>query len=231
LLKRAVIFANGELTDLQATRAVIQPDALLIAADGGAEHCRALGLKPHALIGDLDSASPQHVAALEATGTRIFRYPARKNETDLELALDYAIAQNATDILILGGLGGRWDQTLANLLLPFRATSGGSGDPPRAWPSIRLLDGNQEIIALRGPAAIHIGGGPGDLVSLIPIGGDARGLTTIGLEYPLHAETLTFGATRGISNVMTRSQASVSLAEGFLICVVINQNTTANLGR
>jgi len=230
LLKRAVIFANGELADQEAARTVIQADDLLIAVDGGVKHCRALGLRPHALIGDLDSVSPDDVAALEATGTRLLRYPARKNETDLELALDYAIAQNATDILILGGLGGHWDQTLANLLLPFRAPSGGSGDPPRAWPGIRLRDGNQEIIALRGPAAIHIGGGPGDIVSLIPIGGDAHGVRTAGLEYPLYDETLTFGATRGISNVLAESQATVSFVGGFLICVIIRQNTTANLG-
>ena len=223
LLNRTIIFANGEVSDLEAARAVIQPTDTLIAADGGAKHCRALGLTPHVLIGDFDSLAPADLAALEAAGTRVIRHPARKDQTDLELALDYALAEGANDIVILGALGGRWDQTFANLLL--------LALPALSSTRIRLLDGTQEISLLRGPGQLTLTGNAGDTVSLIPIGGDAHGITTSGLEYPLRDETLNFGSTRGISNVMLERQATISLTEGLLICAVIRQNTTTNLGR
>ncbi len=215
MLNRTVIFANGELHDLDAARAVIQPTDTLIAADGGARHCRALGLTPHILIGDFDSLSPTDLAALEAAGTRILRHPARKDQTDLELALDFALAERADDIIILGALGGRWDQTFANLLL--------LALPTVSSTRIRLLDGTQEIGLLRGPGELTFAGTAGDTVSLMPIGGDARGITTSGLEYSLHGETLIFSSTRGISNVMMVGQAAISLAEGLLVCTLIRQ--------
>lgn len=215
MLNRVIIFANGELSDPQAARAAVQPTDTIIAADGGAEHCRALGVLPHILIGDFDSLSPPDLATLEAAGTRIIRHPARKDQTDLELALDYALAEGADDVIILGALGGRWDQTLANVLL--------LALPALASARIRLLDGNQEIGLLRGPGKLTLAGNAGDTVSLIPIGGDARGITTSGLEYPLHGETLNFGSTRGISNVMMERQATVALAEGLLVCILIRQ--------
>ncbi|MBI3240838.1 MAG: thiamine diphosphokinase [Chloroflexi bacterium] len=213
---RTVIFANGELQDLDAARAVVQPTDTIIAADGGAKHCLALGVLPHILIGDFDSLAPTDLTALEAAGTRIIRHPARKDQTDLELALDFALTGGADDIIVLGALGGRWDQTLANLLL-------------LAWPAlsstrIRLLDGTQEISLLRGPGELTFAGTAGDTISLIPVGGDASGITTSGLEYPLSGETLNFGSTRGISNVMIEPQVTVALTKGLLICVTIRVN-------
>ncbi len=243
LLNRIVIFANGELPDLEAARAVVQPTDTLIAADGGAKHCRALGLTPHILIGDFDSLSPADLATLEAAGVRIIRHPARKEQTDLELALDLALAEGAKDILILGALGGRWDQTLANVLLlirsdRWRVSRQQATDPKGVLRKVattnvrvRLLDGMQEISLLRGPGELALTGDAGDTVSLIPIGGDARGITTSGLEYPLRGENLIFGSTRGISNVMMAGQATISLTEGLLVCTVIRQNTTTNLGK
>jgi thiamine pyrophosphokinase len=215
LLNRVIIFANGELSDSQAARAVIQATDTIIAADGGARHCQALDLRPHVIIGDFDSLSPADLETLEATGTRLIRYPARKDQTDLELALDFALAEGVEDILILGALGGRWDQTLANLLL--------LALPALASARIRLLDGSQEIGLLRGSGELTLTGNVSDTVSLIPIGGDARGITTSGLEYPLHGETLIFGSTRGVSNVMMAGQATISLTEGLLVCILIRQ--------
>lgn len=228
MLKRTIIFANGELTDLEAARAVIQPADTLIAADGGAKHCRALGVLPHILIGDFDSLSPPDLATLEAAGTRIIRHPARKDQTDLELALDHALSEGAEDIVILGGLGGRWDQTLANVLLltrsdRWRVSRQQAAEAATTNVRVRLLDGMQEISLLRGPGELTLSGNAGDTVSLIPIGGDAHGITTSGLEYPLHGETLIFGSTRGISNVMVESRATVSLTEGLLVCTLIRR--------
>lgn len=211
---RAVIFANGVLSQPETVRAVLRPGDLLIAADGGASHCRRLGLTPAYIIGDFDSLSPADLAALEAAGSELLRYPYRKDFTDLELALLLAQERGASEVLVLAALGARWDQTLANLLLPAAA---------QFTAPIALLDGPQEIRLLRSGANLELHGRPGDTVSLVPLGGDACGITTRDLEYPLNGECLQFGSTRGISNVMTGPTAGVRLESGLLLCVVIHQ--------
>ncbi len=212
---RAIIFANGLLNDADAVRAALAPDDVLIAADGGARHCRALGLTPAVVIGDFDSLDGADLARLEAAGVRVIRHPARKDFTDLELALQHAAALGAEEVLIFAALGARWDQTLANLLLP--------AAPGFERVRIRLIDGPQEMMLLRGGGSLELTGAPGDTVSLIPLGGDAHGVTTHGLEYPLSAGDLQFGATRGVSNVLLGEKAAVQVKDGLLLCILIHQ--------
>jgi thiamine pyrophosphokinase len=212
---RAIIFANGVLARPEAVRPILHPDDLLIAADGGSAHYRAIDLTPQVVIGDLDSLEPGELARLEAAGAQVLRYPERKDFTDLELALRYARSAGAEEALVFGALGARWDQTLANLLLPAAAELQGM--------NIRLVDGPQEIQLLRAGQPFTLHGRPGDTLSLVPLGGDAHGVTTGQLDYPLDAETLQFGATRGISNVFTTATATVRLESGLLLCVVIHQ--------
>ena len=208
--QRAIIFANGPMTDVAAARASLRPGDRLIAADGGLRHLQALGLTPDMLVGDLDSVQPGEAAALEAGGVRIHRHPERKDETDLELALRLALEEGAGEVVILGGLGGRWDQTLANLLL--------LAHPDFRAARVRLLDGAQQVYLVQGET--HIEGQPGDTVSLIALGGDAQGVTTTGLEYPLTEGRLPFGSTLGISNVLVGERATVRVREGVVGCVV-----------
>ena len=211
---RFIIVANGLLDPTSIARAVIQPGEVVIAADGGTRHCLAAGITPQVVIGDFDSLGDEELAFLEATGAQTIHHPARKDYTDLELALEHALSLGADEILVLGALGNRWDQTLANLLLPSAAGF--------VRANIRLLDGPQEFMVIRAGKAMEISGNPGDTVSLIPLAGDARGITTRNLEYPLDDGTLTFGSTRGISNVLLRESATVSLKEGILLCILIH---------
>lgn len=217
---RAVIIANGILSDLNEVNEAIRPGDLLIAADGGGRYCRELGLTPAVLIGDFDSLEEPEVAFFEDAGTEIIRHPTRKDFTDLELAIRHAQELGASEIIVLAALGSRWDQSLANLLLPAAADFQGL--------RISLMDGQQEILLLRGgmdesgPAQLEIRGQPGETVSLIPVGGDAHGITTHELEYPLANETLFFGTTRGVSNLMLSNKASISLESGLLLCSIIH---------
>jgi thiamine pyrophosphokinase len=211
---RVVIFANGILSDPKKSLAHIHPNDMLIAADGGALHCIRLGLNPDIVIGDFDSLEPEELSKLEKSGAELIRHPARKDYTDLELALLYASQSGATQVLILGALGNRWDQTLANLLLP--ASSDFSA------LDIRLIDGTQEIFLVKSGHKTEIKGKPGDTLSLIPLYGEARGITTEGLEYALQDGVLQFGSTRGISNVLLGRLASISCQEGLLVGVLIH---------
>jgi thiamine pyrophosphokinase len=210
---RAVIFANGLVSDLDAARAALRPADRLIAADGGQRYFRRLGLTPHVVIGDLDSLEPAEVERLHRAGVRLERFPARKSETDLELALRLAVTEGAQDVVVFGALGGRWDQTLANLLL--------LAHPDFRAARLRLLDGPQQIYLVQGRTAIE--GRPGDTVSLIPLYGDAAGVTTAGLEYPLDRGALPFGSTLGISNVLLAAHAEVEVEHGLVVCVVIGR--------
>jgi thiamine pyrophosphokinase len=212
--RRAVIFANGLLGNLEAARQSLHPGDMLIAADGGARHCVSLGLTPDYIVGDFDSLSQAELQQLQQMGAVVHQHPAHKDFTDLELALRLARDLGAEEMLVLGGLGARWDQTLANLLLPAAEAFAGA--------HIRLLDGSQEVFLLRQGESTQVAGTPGDTVSLIPLGGDALGVTTGGLEYPLRGETLLFGATRGVSNVLLGRAADIRLEGGLLLCVVIH---------
>lgn len=212
---RVIVFTNGELQHPQSVLEIIQDGDVLIAADGGARHCLSLGLFPKLVIGDFDSLGEVELHELENAGAVILRYPADKDETDLELALIKAREYGPGEIIIFGALGARWDMTLANLML--------MAHPDLASLNIRIIDGPQEISLLRGSQSKQIHGQPGDTVSLIPLLGDASGISTRGLEYPLEKGTLRFGATRGVSNVMRTQLARVQLDEGLLLVVLIKK--------
>jgi len=206
---RAVIIANGIIGDFRPT---ILPDDFVIAVDGGLRHCLELNLRPHTLIGDMDSLSPEEIDAAARSGISISRYPARKDASDLELALQAARSLGASNIVLLGALGARWDMSIANVLL--------LAAPELAGCRVRILDGMQEIALVQGGETHRFEGSVGDLLSLIPLRADAKNVCITGLEYPLRGETLYFSATRGISNVFCDQTATVFLEEGLLLCVI-----------
>lgn len=208
-MTRTVIFANGSLPSLESVRALLRPEDTLIAADGGARHLLALGLLPHLLVGDLDSLDAASLAQLEAAGVQIRRYPTDKDETDLELALRHALERQPNSILIVGALGGRLDQTLANLSL--------LTDPQLADLDLRLDDGAEEAFFCRAQAEVR--GRSGEVVSLLPWGGPVEGVVTQGLRWKLSGETLYPHQSRGISNQMLGEAASVEIQSGLLLVV------------
>ena len=214
MANRAVIVANGLLAPETNWPEMLLPGDLLIAADGGGRLFLAAHRAPHYLIGDFDSLAPTELDALAALGAQALQHPVRKDETDLELAVNLALDHGMDDILIFAGLGGRWDHTLANLMM--------LALPRLGTARLRLLDGCQELTLLRPGQTHRIDGKIGDAVSLIPVGGDAKRVTTSGLEYPLLDSSLLFGRTLGVSNQMNAPEATVALYEGLLICVVIH---------
>jgi thiamine pyrophosphokinase len=139
--------------------------------------------------------------------------PAEKDETDLELALFTALERGAKEITILGGLGGRLDHTLGNIYLL------AAPQLAQAGAKVRLLAEQEEVFVLRGGHTLELPGQPGDILSLIPLTPEARGILTENLYYPLRHEPLFIGPTRGISNVFTAGTASVTFEEGLLLVI------------
>ncbi len=211
---RIIIFANGMLAD-PATEAArwVRPGDLVVAADGGTRHVLNAGLIPAHIIGDLDSFPPESRSALEKEGAVFHPYPPAKDETDLELALLWAAGLPQGDIeaiVVLSALGGRPDQELANLLL--------LALPPLHGLPVLLADGPWEIRVIWEGETACIHGQAGETLSLVPLGGDAGGVTTEGLAYPLRGETLYFGQARGVSNVLEGEKAAVHVEEGMVWC-------------
>lgn len=215
----AIVSANGRISDPSQARRRMQSGDILIAANGGVRHCLNAGVRPDFIIGDLDSLQAAEIQALEEGGSQIVRHPQRKDATDLELALRYAAELACDQALVLGGMGGRWDQSIANLLL--------AAHPDLQNMRIRFLDGPQEAYVIRSGESLQVEGQPGDVVSLIPLAQEAAGITTHGLEYALEDRSLSFATSRGISNVMTEATANVRLGSGALLCVVLHGGAEA----
>jgi len=219
-MPRIVIFANGEIPNPEAARALLREGDYLLAADGGANHLFRMDILPNMVIGDLDSIDEDVLSELTASDVEIVQYPENKDETDLELAIRTSIEIGATSILIVGALGGRLDQTLASLTL--------ISDPMLAHYQIRLDDGEQAAFFCREPAMqgerVEILGRSGDTVSLIPWGGMVEGVATKGLKWTLFGEPLYPGNTRGISNLMVDDAASIEISSGLLLVVHLRQS-------
>jgi len=207
---RVVVVASGELD--ASDRAWLRGADLVIAADGGAASLDRLGLKPDLLVGDLDSVDATLVDRLEAAGTRIERHPVDKDASDTELAVEAAFGAGAHAVVILGAMGGqRLDHELANLLL--------LADPALAGRDLRAVRGGTVARAIHAGERLLLGAGQGNLVTLLPVGGDARGVTTEGLRWPLDAAVLRLGRSRGLSNEVIGEPASVRIEHGTLLVI------------
>jgi thiamine pyrophosphokinase len=214
-MQRIVIFANGELPDLDKARLLLRADDTFICADGGTRHALSLDVTPNLIIGDMDSAAKVQLQVLQGAGVPIELFPHDKNETDLELAINRARGLKPKQILIIAGLGGRLDQTLGNIAL--------LTDARLSTFDARIDDGVEEIFLCRNQAEVW--GKSGDLVSLIPWQGPVSDVQTEQLKWPLHHETLYPDKTRGISNEMLGETASISIGSGLLLIVHRRQSS------
>ncbi len=214
-MNRVVIFANGIVSQPELLRHHLHPNDHIVCANGGTQHALALGLIPDIIIGDLDSLAPEVVAQMEQAKVTIQRHPVAKDKTDLELALDYAIAQQPTEIMLVTALGGRLDQMLANILLLTR--------PEYALVRLTLADGPQWAVLLRSQQSLTVPGQPGDTLSLIPLSPTVTGVEISGVQWPLLGVTLLLGSTLTISNKFLDKQATVQIDEGLVLLVHFNK--------
>jgi thiamine pyrophosphokinase len=184
-------------------------DLLVIAADSGLEHARGLGLMVDRVVGDMDSIDPAVLADAQDAGVRIDRHPEAKDATDLDLALDAAVAARVGRVVVVTGEGDRFDHALG-VALSLAA-------PRTAAVRVEAWIGRAHLWVVRSEATLA--GRPGDLVSLLPVHGAAHGVTTSGLLYPLDDEDLDAGTTRGVSNEWAAEVATVRVRRGVLLAV------------
>ncbi|HET9519670.1 MAG TPA: thiamine diphosphokinase [Candidatus Limnocylindrales bacterium] len=220
--RRAVILADGDSAGRAAIEAAwpgsLEGIDVVVAADGGARHAAALGLRIDRWVGDGDSLPPDALDRLRAAGTPIELSDHDKDESDTELAIRAAIRDGADDLIVLGAFGGaRFDHAIANVAL--------LADPILRGRTAVLLDAMARVRLVRapgedgGPVVARLDGRLGDLVTLLPFGVDAERIRTDGLRYPLRDETLHLGAARGLSNVRVSESASFKLGSGLLLVI------------
>ena len=215
-MPRIIIFANGELNNSDSLKARLRPTDRIFCADGGTRYALALGLTPAAIIGDLDSLPPDVVDQMLAAGVPIHRHPVNKDQTDLELALEMAVAHKPDEIMLVTALGGRLDQILANILLLTR--------PAYASTRLTLVDGPQWATLLHCNQSLTISGQPGDTLSLVPLTPEVTEVNLNGVQWPLERATLSLGSTLSISNALVANWATVEIGQGMTLVVHIGRN-------
>jgi thiamine pyrophosphokinase len=203
---KCVIIANGSLKLEKAVEDIIKGAKLVVCADGGARHMKALGLLPGALIGDFDSLSPEDKLYFEKKSTPIIRFNSKKDRTDTDLAISWAIENGADDITLIGVTGTRLDHTFCNILMLKRMIE--------LNIPCRIVDTHNEIHLV--VDRLEIKGKPGELLSIIPICEKATGVTLEGLEYPLSNATMNMGSSLGTSNAFIKDTAVISINSGIL---------------
>ena len=212
---RCIVVAPGATEVGEHHSAALAQARLVIAVDAGLGFALRTGLRVDAVIGDMDSVAPAHLARATTDGATIVRHRPDKDQTDLQLALDLASERGATAVELLGGFGGRWDHTFANSLLP----------TAKRYRHIRIRALSRTWCAqwLNGPGSVILDASVGDTVSLIPMSEVASGIWTDDLEYSLAGEDLDAGATRGISNRAAGPNPAIRLGGGTLMCITLHE--------
>lgn len=209
---RVVLFVNGQAKP--GFEVSLQPGDFLVAVDGGLSHLKRLGLTPDLLIGDLDSVDASELAEIRDAGVEVLRFPPAKDQTDLELALDYALENGYAQIVVAYAFGNRVDHTLGNLDLLSR--------PGLIGITLALDDGQVDARLLSASASLPTQ--PGELISLIPWGAPVQGITTRSMQYPLTNETLFPWQTRGISNIALSDAIEIDFKSGRLLVIRTKPN-------
>ncbi|MCY3567114.1 MAG: thiamine diphosphokinase [Chloroflexi bacterium] len=206
---QAVVALAGEIQDSPLVRSALNGAGLIVAADSGANRLRRLGMLPHVVIGDLDSLQGDDLFHLKSVGVEFEPHPAPDQRTDGDVAIEHALRRGATSIIIVGLFGGpRYDHAVANLFLlthtSLRLVPTWTVD---GWTALTVLNGD-------GVAQTHFQGHVGDYVSITAVSEQVRGITTVGLKWPLSNATFTRGLNEGTSNELIHERAMVQIAEG-----------------
>ena len=202
----ALLITNGEIKDYGYMKRYISNYDAVYCCDGGVRHFEALGISPDVIVGDFDSAEEAAFEKYVNAGAKIFKFPSEKDCTDTELGLRKAIEDGATNITVIGGIGKRFDHSLANAHILAYALE--------KSVTAKIVDEHNEIVLIDKETTIE--GSKGDIISLIPLTTEAACVTVTGVKYPLADRTLKIGSSFSVSNEMVDNTAKISLTSGLL---------------
>ena len=203
----AFVICNGEPPSRRLAKRLARNADIIVAADGGANAARRLGITPHIIIGDLDSVSRSTREFFSSA--LVFRVK-RQDNTDLEKALDYLVDRNVNDVTIICATGRRIDFTFGNFSVAWNYTS-----------SMRLTFVGDGWRANPVTSPSQFSAPPKTTVSLIPFG-HCSGITLKGLQYPLSNATMRVGEI-GVSNVVKKSPFRVKVKCGKMLVFIMDR--------
>ncbi|MFO7748768.1 MAG: thiamine diphosphokinase [Desulfobacteraceae bacterium] len=202
-----VIIANGTIAKDETVTDLLCSADRIVCADGGAVHLTRMNIVPHLVIGDMDSMDEASKDFVKKNNITTVRHPRKKDASDTELAVSWAIENNASHITIIGATGTRMDHTLTNIFLMKKIC--------RHKISCRIVDDHNELFLVSD--ILTLSGKPGNLLSIIPITERAEGVTLKGVEYPLDNKTIAMGSSLGISNSFSQTRAEITISRGVLL--------------
>ena len=184
-------------------------DSYVIAADSGYAHAIAMGFVPNELVGDMDSITSVDLTDAHDSNVLISRFPTDKDLTDTEIAIASALERQSSHITVVSGGGDRFDHVLG--MVHSLASCARTVETT-------LLIGTARVSYATYTNEFRISTQPGNIVSLIPIGGSTT-VTTTGLQWELNNDTLQSFASRGVSNIATGESVTISVTDGSLAII------------
>lgn len=210
-MKRAVVFLNGNKPPRDLVFETIKTTDTIICADGGAKNAVASGILPNCIVGDLDSLPLALQKKLQKKSIEWITFSTEKDYTDSELTLRHIIKKGFRDVVIFGVWGDRVDHTVANLL--FFATLVNKYRDLR----LQIVEPKQTLYFVLDKLSLR--GKKGQILSILSLLGNAKGVSTTGLKWKLNEEQLFYGEPRGVSNEFLKEKATIRLKEGVLLVI------------
>lgn len=206
---KCLIVSNGNIENYNFYKKIIIEADLIICADGGAKHLVNMGAIPHIVIGDLDSIDEKNRKLFVSKKVKFLKFPVDKDATDTELATDFALSKNPSEIIYIGTIGSRMDHTLANIALLKKLLE--------KDVFARIINENNEIYLI--DKEIELYGNNGDFISILPLTEKVTGITLKGLKFPLHNAEIRLGSSLGISNSFVDKKATIKIQSGQLLVI------------
>lgn len=204
-----LIVANGDVKNYDKIKGELPHTDYIICADGGVKHAVKLGLKPDLIVGDFDSASKSVLQNFKKAGVSVITYSTDKDQTDTQIAVEKAIEKGATNVVFLGALGSRFDHSYANIMLLNRLVKSGI--------TSKIID-EQNVIVMS-DKHIELEGVIGQVLSILPFGGNACVAETQGLKYQMQNCVLQLDNPFGVSNVFNLERVSIRVSSGYILAI------------
>ncbi len=210
---RFVIISGGHMDDVFALDWLEKNKYdCMIAADSGMNFLHRNGLVPDVIAGDFDSVASESLACFSGMSeVEMLRLNPIKDDTDTEFVIREAIRRGAKEITVLGATGTRLDHVLANVNL--------LGIGLEENVSIELVDKHNRIRMVDGSLEIRKREQFGSFVSVLPVKGDAKGVTLEGMKYPLKDADIACFSSLGVSNEIVDEIAKISVKQGVLLVI------------
>lgn len=209
---RHIIVSNGDISDYSFYKGLISESDYIICADGGAKHLIEMNIVPNIILGDLDSIKEEDKRVFKEKNVEFYKFPCDKDASDTELALDFALTHNPSEVIFIGAIGSRMDHSIGNITLLKRLLDNDIRG--------KVINENNEIYLLNSKInEITLQGKKNDYLSIIPISNNVKGITLSGFKFPLADAEISLGSSLGISNEFVSDVVKIEIKEGLLLVI------------